>query len=192
MSNTLLKYDYAELRTRCRAISETDEGGMQRFSSLGKCGYPKAFSLRRRWAALAARMRCRLRSSRYHNKLKGNAAVAATTLTIRHSRFATLTLAKLVASLALHPPISATGSGGLRASPPLTAEPLLKEKPFGECVSQQSPIVVHDFRTQSRPVARRCNRRGLAKPDHEGKQETNGGKLAFIRVVQAFTCHGGR
>ena len=34
--------------------------------------------------------------------------MAATTLTIRHSRFATLTLAKLVASLALHPPISAT------------------------------------------------------------------------------------
>ena len=31
-----------------------------------------------------------------------------TTLTIRHSRFATLTLAKLVASLALHPPVSAT------------------------------------------------------------------------------------
>ena len=29
-------------------------------------------------------------------------------LTIRHSRFATLTLAKLVASLALHPPVSAT------------------------------------------------------------------------------------
>ena len=34
------------------------------------------------------------------------------------------------------------------------------------------------------------NRRGLAKPDHGGKQETNGGKLAFIRAVQAFTCHG--
>ena len=40
------------------------------------------------------------------------------------------------------------------------------------------------------PVARRCNRRGLAKPDQGGKQETNGGKLAFIRAVQAFTCHG--
>ena len=26
MSNTLLKYDYAELRIRCRANSETDEG----------------------------------------------------------------------------------------------------------------------------------------------------------------------
>ena len=37
-----------------------------------------------------------------------NAAAAATALTIRHSRFATLTLAKLVASLALHPPVSAT------------------------------------------------------------------------------------
>ena len=31
---------------------------------------------------------------------------------------------------------------------------------------------------------------GLAKPDRGGKQEANGGKLAFIRAVQAFTCHG--
>ena len=37
-----------------------------------------------------------------------NAAAAATALTIRHSRFAALTLAKLVASLALHLPVSAT------------------------------------------------------------------------------------
>ena len=29
---------------------------------------------------------------------------------------------------------------------------------------------------------------GLAKPDQGGKQEANGGKLAFIRAVQAFTC----
>ena len=35
---------------------------------------------------------------------KDYAAAAATTLTIRHNRFATLTLAKLVASLALHLP----------------------------------------------------------------------------------------
>ena len=61
-------------------------------------------------------MRCRPRSGRYHNYIKDNAAAAATTLTIRHSRFAALPLAKLVASLALHPPVSATGSGGLRAS----------------------------------------------------------------------------
>ena len=27
--------------------------------------------------------------------------------------------------------------------------------------------------------------------DEGGKQEANGGKLAFIRAVQAFTCHGG-
>ncbi len=32
---------------------------------------------------------------------------------------------------------------------------------------------------------------GLAKPDQGEKQEANGGKLAFIRAVQAFTCHGG-
>ena len=30
----------------------------------------------------------------------------------------------------------------------------------------------------------------LAKPDQGGKQEANGGKLALIRAVQAFTCHG--
>ena len=40
--------------------------------------------------------------------IQDNAAAAATALTIRHSRFAALTLAKLVASLALHPPVSAT------------------------------------------------------------------------------------
>ena len=40
--------------------------------------------------------------------IKRNAAAAATTLSIRHSRFAALPLAKLVASLALHPPLSAT------------------------------------------------------------------------------------
>ena len=44
----------------------------------------------------------------FFNYGRDNAAAAATTLTIRHSRFAALTLAKLVASLALHPPVSAT------------------------------------------------------------------------------------
>ena len=64
---------------------------------------------------------------------------------IRHSRFAALTLAKLVASLALHPPVSATGRGGLRASPPPAAEPLLKEKPFGGRSLQLSLIAAQDF-----------------------------------------------
>ena len=32
--------------------------GMRRLTYAGKCSQPKAFSLRRRWAALAARMRC--------------------------------------------------------------------------------------------------------------------------------------
>ena len=31
---------------------------MRRLTYAGKCSQPKAFSLRRRWAALAARMRC--------------------------------------------------------------------------------------------------------------------------------------
>ena len=47
-------------------------------------------------------------ADRFFNYGRDNAAAAATTLTIRHSRFAALTLAKLVASLALHPPVSAT------------------------------------------------------------------------------------
>ena len=75
--------------------------------------------------------------------MKDNAAAAATTLTIRHSRFATLTLAKLVASLALHPPISATGSGGLRASSVRTS---LTASPQGEAFGRSHfPICVKDY-----------------------------------------------
>ena len=32
---------------------------------------------------------------------------------------------------------------------------------------------------------------GRAQHDQGGKQEANGGKLVFIRAVQAFPCHGG-
>ena len=39
------------------------------------------------------------------------------------------------------------------------------------------------------PVARRSQiSAGRAQHDQGGKQEANGGKLAFIRAVQAFTC----
>ena len=62
--------------------------------------------------------------------LKDNAAAAATTLTIRHSRFATLTLAKLVASLALHPPISATEADYAPHPAHCIRHLLLKEKAF--------------------------------------------------------------
>ena len=76
-------------------------------------------------------VRCRPRSGRYHNYyLKDNAAVAATTLTIRHSRFATLTLAKLVASLALHPPVSATEADYAPHPAHCIRHLLLKEKAF--------------------------------------------------------------
>ena len=83
-----------------------------------------------------------------------------TALTIRHSRFAALTLAKLVASLALHPPSSATGNGGLRASPPPAAEPLLKEKPFGGRIflhykKVHSPSSVSLFARHLLPFGRR-------------------------------------
>ena len=55
--------------------------------------------------------------------------------------------------------------------------------------SRQSSYMI--FARNLAPWHADLNRRGLAKPDHGGKQETNGGKLAFIRAVQAFTCHGG-
>ena len=63
-------------------------------------------------------------------------------------------------------------------SPPPAAEPLLKEKPFGKCVSQQSPIATPDFRIQpSPPVARRCNRRGRAQHGHRGNIQGDGWRL---------------
>ena len=93
--------------------------------------------------------------------------------------------------MSLRPPYSATGRGGTPAP--------VWEKAFIVMRFARNLAVLANYRTQPRqiptsnyaPVARRCNRRGLAKPDQGGKQETNGGKLAFIRAVQAFTCHGG-
>ena len=113
-----------------------------------------------------------------------------TTLTIRHSRFATLMLAKLVASLALHPPVSATEADyaphhRLRRS--LSSRRSLLVDGFASCCYPPRLIPAPNHA----PAARRCNRRGLAKPDRGGKQEANGGKLAFIRAVQAFTCYAG-
>ena len=35
-----------------------------------------------------------------------------------------------------------------------------------------------------------AGRKGWRSQTKGGKQEANGGKLAFIRAVQAFTCHG--
>ena len=35
-----------------------------------------------------------------------------------------------------------------------------------------------------------AGREGVRSTTEGGKQEANGGKLAFIRAVQAFTCHG--
>ena len=88
----------------------------------------------------------------------------------------------------------ANGCCAAYTSPPPAAEPLLKEKPFGECTHQLSlspPRLI--------PAPNHCPRgtliadqRGRAQHDQEEKQEANGGKLAFIRTVQAFTCYGGR
>ena len=154
-----IAYDYKSLPPdgrRCRANSETDEGECGGLRMAGKHCQPKAFPLEGKVANAMSRMRCRLRSSRYLDKLKGNAAAAATTLTIRHSRFATLTLAKLVASLALHPPISATGSGGLRASSVRTS---LTASPQGEAFWWPFSPTIINRRTRfpvpnHRPVAR--------------------------------------
>ncbi len=57
----------------------------------------------------------------------------------------------------------------------------------------QSQIDANSKRTQPCPrgSGQRSWTQRLAKPDQGGKQEANGGKLAFIRAVQAFTCHGG-
>ena len=140
-------------------------------------------------------MRCRPRSGRYHNYIKDNAAAAATTLTIRHSRFAALPLAKLVASLALHPPVSATGSGGFRASSGSLHSP--PSPPRGRLLVTVLSYTRFPLRLIPTPNHRPrgtliADQRGRAQHDQGGKQEANGGKLAFIRAVQAFTCHGGR
>ena len=87
----------------------------------------------------------------------------------------------------------ANGCFAAYTSPPPTAEPLLKEKPFGESTFQLSPIAAQRFRSYSMhprgtPILIGA---GRAQHDQGGKQEANGGKLAFIRAVQAFTCHGG-
>ena len=64
-------------------------------------------------------------------------------------------------------------------SPPPTAEPLLKEKPFGECTFQLSPIAVQRFRSYSTrprgtPILIGA---GLAKPDRRGNIQVDGWRL---------------
>ena len=110
------------------------------------------------------------------------AALQPTALTIRHSRFATLTLAKLVASLALHPPASAT-----------EADYAPQGEAFGWVHFPTIALNHARFPPPTMPPwhADEIGGAGLAKPDQGGKQEANGGKLAFIRAVQAFSCHGG-
>ena len=64
-------------------------------------------------------------------------------------------------------------------SPPPPAEPLLKEKPFGECTFQLSPIAVQRFRSYSTrprgtPILIGA---GLAKPDRRGNIQVDGWRL---------------
>ena len=61
-------------------------------------------------------------------------------------------------------------------SPPPTAEPLLKEKPFGGHSVQLSLVAELVCHTQpTSPWHADFNRRGLAKPDHRGKMKNRPG-----------------
>ena len=76
-------------------------------------------------------------------------------------------------------------------SPPPTAEPLLKEKPFGECTFQLSPIAVQRFRSYSTrprgtPILIGA---GLAKPDRRGNIQGDGWRLRRSGHAN-FPCHG--
>ena len=59
------------------------------------------------------------------------------------------------------------------------------------CPAQLLLIIASDFSVQS-TLLRHADAIGAGRAQHDqgGKQEANGGKLAFIRAVQAFTCHG--
>ena len=113
-----------------------------------------------------------------------------TALTIRHSRFATLTLAKLVASLALHPPISATEADyaphhRLRRS-------LSSRRSLFKYAFQLLLIAAQGFRTQPAPrgTPMQSARAGEARP--RGKSEgLTGRSLLQTRQHKVFTCHGG-
>ena len=69
-------------------------------------------------------------------------------------------------------------------SPPLAAELLLKEKPFGECTLQLLPSVALDFAPNHAPVARRCNRRRTCGARPKGKYSSERMALALIRTCE--------
>ena len=86
----------------------------------------------------------------------------------------------------------ANGCFAAYTSPPPTAEPLLKEKPFGECTFQLSPIAVQRFRSYSTrprgtPILIGA---GLAKPDRRGNIQGDGWRLRRSGHAN-FPCHGG-
>ena len=89
-----------------------------------------------------------------------------TTLTIRHSRFAMLTLAKHVASLALHPPVSATEADYAPQGEAFAEDDLLNCRSLPRLIPapNHAPPWHADF-----------IRRGLAKPDHRGKRQKRTG-----------------
>ena len=77
-------------------------------------------------------------------------------------------------------------------SPPPTAEPLLKEKPFGECTFQLSPIAVqrlHSYSTRPRGTLIADQRRACAARP-KGKYSRERMALAPIRARRIFPATG--
>ena len=65
----------------------------------------------------------------------------------------------------------------------------IAHSPFGGRSPQLLQIATPASRTQPCPVARRCNRRGLAKPDHRGNIQGDGWRLRRSGHAN-FPCHG--
>ena len=78
-------------------------------------------------------------------------------------------------------------------SPPPTAEPLLKEKPFGECTFQLSPIAVqriHSYSTRPRGTPILIGAGWRSQTEGEIFKGTDG--ACANPDTQNFPCHGAR
>ena len=77
-------------------------------------------------------------------------------------------------------------------SPPPTAEPLLKEKPFGECICQLSTPAMPDYRAQ--PPPRGSGQRSWTqgwRSQTEGEIFKGTDGACADPGTQNFPCHGG-
>ena len=73
-------------------------------------------------------------------------------------------------------------------SPPPTAEPLLKEKPFGECICQLSTPAMPDYQAPVAADSAAGRRAGEARP--KGKYSRERMALAPIRARRIFPATG--